>query len=326
MAQSRKYKHLFSLQKCKPNCPPKMNHPLIIDENQTNQQILSHYALRWGMNVHSFSSLPDVKSWLASEKTADIIVLNRRTLMNQDGKFDLSQIQPEIKFTRDPQPVPKTNILVGSIPTILFTAYDANINRYQGIEIARTLTIPIKPVPFLHTLVDLLEGKVVPQQKTISLSQNDTPLAQKHPLSILVAEDNLVNQRVALLMLERLGYKADVVLTGVAVLEALKRRRYDIILMDIQMPEMDGVEATRRIRQAWSPSEQPQIVAMTANALPGDKERYYAEGMVAYISKPIRLEDLQSVLTSCQPRSQLLRDAVANGDMHPNHEENDLPN
>ena len=122
-------------------------------------------------------------------------------------------------------------------------------------------------------------------------------------LRILLAEDNVVNQRVALKLLERLGYRADVASNGFEVLEALARQPYDLILMDVQMPEMDGLEATRAIGARWALGERPRIVAMTANAMAGDREMCLAAGMDDYITKPIRVDALVEALMLAQPRN-----------------------
>jgi signal transduction histidine kinase/CheY-like chemotaxis protein/ligand-binding sensor domain-containing protein/HPt (histidine-containing phosphotransfer) domain-containing protein len=116
------------------------------------------------------------------------------------------------------------------------------------------------------------------------------------PLRILVAEDNVVNQRVALLLLQRLGYEADVAADGEETLDALRRQRYDVILMDVQMPGMDGLEAARRIQDEWPAEERPRIIAVTANALQEDRETCLAAGMDDYLSKPVLLEDLRAAL------------------------------
>ena len=121
------------------------------------------------------------------------------------------------------------------------------------------------------------------------------------PLRILLAEDNQVNQKVALRMLERLGCSADVAANGLEVLEALERVRYDVILMDVQMPEMDGLEATRQIGARYEASERPWIIAMTANAMAGDRERCLDAGMDDYLSKPVRMEELGVALQRCLP-------------------------
>ncbi len=115
-------------------------------------------------------------------------------------------------------------------------------------------------------------------------------------LSILLAEDNAINRKVMLLMLKRLGYRADVVTNGAEALGALKRQPYDVVLMDVGMPELDGLEATRAIRTLLSAKYQPHIIAVTAYALKGDRERCLAAGMDDYISKPVEIEALQSAL------------------------------
>ncbi len=116
------------------------------------------------------------------------------------------------------------------------------------------------------------------------------------PLRLLLAEDNTVNQKLALRLLERMGYRADVAANGLEVLEALQRQRYDVILMDVQMPEMDGLEASRAIHEAWPGEQCPRIIAMTANAMQGDREECLAAGMDDYLTKPIQLQVLQQAL------------------------------
>jgi CheY-like chemotaxis protein len=126
------------------------------------------------------------------------------------------------------------------------------------------------------------------------LVRQDKPKAAKD-LRILLAEDNPVNQRMAVLMLKKLGYKADSVANGREVLQALERQSYDLILMDVQMPGMDGMEATKEIRRLW-PSGGPRILALTAHTIAGDKEKCLEAGMDDYLCKPINLEDLKAAL------------------------------
>lgn len=124
-----------------------------------------------------------------------------------------------------------------------------------------------------------------------------TSLAEERiPLRILLAEDNRVNQKFALLMLEKLGYQADVASNGIEVLQALHRQPYDVVLMDVEMPEMDGLTATRRICEEWSTSNRPRIIALTAFALRGDREKCLEAGMDDYITKPIWLPELLEAL------------------------------
>lgn len=133
----------------------------------------------------------------------------------------------------------------------------------------------------------------------------DPEQASKHPLRILLAEDNAVNQKLALKLLSQMGYDADVAANGLEVLEALERQPYDVVLMDVQMPEMDGLEATRQIVSASLPEERPWIVAMTANAMDGDREKCLDAGMMGYISKPVRVEELADALLTAPPSREL---------------------
>jgi CheY-like chemotaxis protein len=130
----------------------------------------------------------------------------------------------------------------------------------------------------------------------------DPGLAERHPLRILLAEDNVVNQKLALRLLQQMGYRADVAGNGVEAIECIERQRYDVVLMDVQMPEMDGLEASRRITAKWPAGERPRIVAMTANAMQGDREECLAAGMDDYVTKPIRVEALVQALLQVRPR------------------------
>jgi CheY-like chemotaxis protein len=136
------------------------------------------------------------------------------------------------------------------------------------------------------------------QGKLLTLEQLkpvlSTDFSKRHPLRILIAEDNMVNQKLTERVLTKLGYGAEIVTNGSDAVEATRQRPFDLILMDIQMPEMDGLEATRLIRQ--QNGRQPVIIAMTANALQGDREECIRAGMNDYISKPIKLEGLVSLL------------------------------
>jgi signal transduction histidine kinase/ActR/RegA family two-component response regulator len=130
----------------------------------------------------------------------------------------------------------------------------------------------------------------------------DPGMAERHPLRILLAEDNVVNQKLAIRLLAQMGYRADLASNGVDAIEAVERQTYDLVLMDVQMPEMDGLEASRRIVQRWPAGQRPRIVAMTANATQGDREECLAAGMDDYVTKPIRVEALVQAVTSAQPR------------------------
>jgi CheY-like chemotaxis protein len=128
-------------------------------------------------------------------------------------------------------------------------------------------------------------------------------MAARHPLRILLAEDNVVNQKVALRLLGQMGYRADVAGNGLEAIDAIERQTYDVVLMDVQMPELDGFGASREINRRWPGERRPRIVAMTANAMQGDRELCEAAGMDDYVAKPIRVEELVAALERSRPRS-----------------------
>jgi CheY-like chemotaxis protein len=159
----------------------------------------------------------------------------------------------------------------------------------------QTLTKPIKQSQLFDTLVGLF---VKPSQDVelpiTDRFKPDPQMAIRHPLRILLAEDNTVNQKLSLRLLEQMGYRADVASNGLEAIEAVNRQAYDVILMDVQMPEMDGLEATRQIVARWS--NRPHIIGLTANAMQGDREMCLNAGMDNYIAKPIRVIELVDAL------------------------------
>jgi CheY-like chemotaxis protein len=141
-----------------------------------------------------------------------------------------------------------------------------------------------------------LSVEIVPSSSGAANVEHPKKMAENAPLRILLAEDNMINQKVALKVLERFGYRADVAGNGLEAIDAIGRQHYDVVLMDVQMPEMDGLEATREICRRWDAQHRPLIVAMTANATPEDRNRCREAGMDDYLSKPVRVEDLRTVL------------------------------
>jgi CheY-like chemotaxis protein len=154
-----------------------------------------------------------------------------------------------------------------------------------------TLTKPIKPSQLYNVLIDIMSRKSISEPIPSPLEE----VSKHSSLKVLLAEDNIYSQKVTLQMLKKLGFRADVVANGLEVLQSVERQHYDIILMDVRMPEMNGLEATEIIRQRW-PEKKPLIIAVTAYGLDGDREKCLKAGMDDYISKPIKLDDLKNML------------------------------
>jgi CheY-like chemotaxis protein/HPt (histidine-containing phosphotransfer) domain-containing protein len=177
------------------------------------------------------------------------------------------------------------------------------MSRKPEAQNALFLARPIRPSSLYNALNTIFHQQA--EQETVEQPSKsarelrsviDPQMGKRYPLRILLAEDNVINQKVVLRLLEKLGYRADVAANGFDVLYALKRQAYDVILMDVQMPEMDGIEATKRIVQQWLPEQRPRIIALTAHALEGNREWLLEEGMDDYLSKPIRIENLIQAL------------------------------
>jgi CheY-like chemotaxis protein len=190
------------------------------------------------------------------------------------------------------------------LPLVMLTSMGKPEAKNVEVDFAAILNKPTKQSKLFNTLQEIfIKQPTKPKPSRPSVSQVNQNLASQVPLRILLAEDNPVNQKVAMHILKRMGYRADVAANGKEVIEALHRQPYDAILMDVQMPEMDGLEATRYICNNWELSQRPRIIAMTANAMQGDKEICLEAGMDDYISKPIRIDALVEALSKCQPSS-----------------------
>jgi CheY-like chemotaxis protein len=187
-----------------------------------------------------------------------------------------------------------------STPVIVLSSL--GVHERESEAVSAFLIKPVKPSALHDAMATALAGEATAVPVRPTGAGIDRGLAARHPLRILLAEDNPVNQKLALRLLERMGYRADVATNGLEAIGALEGADYDVVLMDVQMPELDGLEATRRIRRRWPGDEGPRIVAMTANAMDGDREACLAAGMDDYISKPIAPDALQATLVAARAR------------------------
>ncbi|TVU52203.1 MAG: response regulator [Arthrospira sp. PLM2.Bin9] len=269
---------------------------LIIDSHPTTRKILTKQVQCWGLVVEDTDSPTEAIAWLKEGQTFDLAIVEME-IANLDGFNFATQVR-------------QTSAGVDLPLVMLISVGQQNFNPTDHRDFVAFLNKPIKQSPLYNILINVLCGEPL-QIKNWSRSQMRSPqdiplLAEKLPLRILLAEDHLVNQKVALQILQRMGYRADVAGNGLEVLEALERQPYDVILMDMQMPIMDGLEAARQIKKRYDSNDnpyspRPRIIAVTANAMESDRAECIAAGMDDYISKPIRMEQLVKVLSNCRP-------------------------
>lgn len=252
---------------------------LVIDDNLTNLRILKIQLEHWKLVPVLAVSGKEALDIISNEKTFDLIITDMQ-MPEMDGVGLAEKIKP----------------LLPGVPIILLSSVgDETRSKYPDLFNA-VLNKPVKQDQLYKLVQTELRNGDKPsnptEQKKTSLLSED--FAKSYPLRILLAEDNLINQKLAIMVLKRLGYQIEIAGNGRIAVEMLKEKAFDVILMDVQMPEMDGLEATKYIRN--SDGHQPVIIAMTANAMPEDREECIAAGMDDYISKPINLEVLVKTL------------------------------
>jgi CheY-like chemotaxis protein len=255
-------------------------HVLIVDDNATNRRILALQTEKWGMSPRATERPQEALDWIRNGQTFDLAILDL-----QMPEIDGITLTRDIRKLRDEK----------TLPIILLTSLGRREIGADDLEFAAYLTKPLKPSALYDALTNLFAGTVSAPHVDSARPVLDPELGRRHPLRILLAEDNAVNQKLALRLLDQMGYRADVASNGLEAIESIERQTYDVILMDVQMPEMDGLEATRQIVAKW-PTNHPRIIGLTANALEGDREKCIEAGMQDYISKPIRVEELISAL------------------------------
>jgi GAF domain-containing protein/DNA-binding response OmpR family regulator len=245
---------------------------LVVDDNETNRRILRAQLARWSMQTKDTVSSEKALRWIKDGQAFDVVLLDL-FMPGMDGLALADAIR-----AAKPKHAPKI-VLVSS----------AAVRERAHPSLDAVLPKPVKPSALHDVLVSVLAEAARRAEPAVRAPERpaiDAGLGERHPLRILLAEDNAVNQKLALRLLSNMGYAADVAADGRQTIEAVEKSRYDVILMDVQMPELDGLEATRRIRASW-PERKLHIIAMTANAMAGDRDACIAAGMNDYISKPI---------------------------------------
>ena len=257
---------------------------LIVDDNLSNQRNLSSLVTNWQMTTATASSGKEALQLMEDDRPFDLAIIDQ-FMPEMDGLTLISKIRR----------------LAGhaDFPIILLTPVGkrAVLQDTEKLQISSFVTKPIKHSALYNAIIKEFN----PLSDMLGLRRSASPVfaeknAAKRPLNILLAEDNLVNQKVAILLLKRMGYSADLVSNGLEAIEALERKHYDVILMDMHMPELNGLDATQRIRREFLGESQPHIIAMTAAITKKDRDACFGAGMNDFVNKPVRVDELAKAI------------------------------
>ncbi|MEO8855999.1 MAG: GAF domain-containing protein [Burkholderiaceae bacterium] len=261
---------------------------LVVDDNATNRKVLALQAGKWGMVTRDTSSGLQALEWLDKGVHFDLAVLDMH-MPEMDGLKLAGRIRSSLP----------------NLPLVLFSSLGRREAGDTDGLFAAYMSKPLRQSQLFDTLAGLLAHEDAPKPVAAPVKPKiDSSMAERHPLRILLAEDNVVNQKLAMRLLQQMGYRADLAANGVEAIECIARQVYDVVLMDVQMPEMDGLEASRLIATRWQQGQRPRIVAMTANAMQGDREACLAAGMDDYVTKPIRVGALVEALQQARTRTE----------------------
>ena len=261
---------------------------LLVEDNATNRRIIKHRAEQWGMVVEQAINSRDGLRLLAQSAPFDAAILDLQ-LPDMDGLTLAAEIRQKTAAQH--------------LPLLLLSSarLRGDDNRPARVAVAGFVHKPVRPAQLLDALCRAMSIQLQREKRAPSAPSLDGTFARRFPLRVLLADDNPINQKVGLSVLSKLGYRADVAQNGLEVLKALEQKAYDVLFLDVQMPEMDGLETARQICQRWPQDKRPCIIAMTGNALLGDREKCLQAGMDDYISKPVRIGELQTTLEHWGP-------------------------
>jgi len=258
---------------------------LIVDDHTASRVSLQRQTEVWGLVSAAAASGEEALAWIQQGRRFDMAILDMQ--MSGMGGATLAG---EIRKTSGGATLP----LVGMLTPGLRQAPHPQM-------FAASITKPIKASRLYDALIDVVAQHQSPQAVARVEAPDGQRLADRHPLRVLVAEDNGVNQKVALAMLQRLGYRADLAADGLEAVELVRLVPYDVVFMDLQMPHLDGVDATKQILAEHSPRRRPRIIALTANAFEEDRDACLAAGMDDYLSKPLKMQQLEDALLRASP-------------------------
>ena len=254
---------------------------LVVEDSCTNRRILAYWLTKFGMHCSTVATHHEALE-LLQKNAFDAAILDFQ-LPEADG-LSLAQAIRELSGGR-------------SLRLLLLTSVHLRAGDPRAGEVRISVSIykPIRPKQLLDALCQCFDQHRK-TRKAPATPMFDATFASRHPLRILMADDSQVNQKVGCSFLEKLGYRAEVVSNGFEVLDAFERQPYDLVFLDVQMPEMDGYEAARQLGRRWKNEDSPCIIAMTGNAMQGDREKCLRAGMDDYIAKPVRVEDIRTAL------------------------------
>jgi signal transduction histidine kinase/HPt (histidine-containing phosphotransfer) domain-containing protein len=270
---------------------------LVVEDGPANARILKHRIEQWGMKVEAATTGREALERLESGGPYHAALIDLQ-LPDPDGFTLAREIRQRAAGRR--------------LPLLFLSSVRLRPDDFRSADLDAAVFVhkPIRPAQLLDALCRAM-GVQIQREKKSPLSPGlDSDFARRLPLRVLLADDNPINQKVGISVLYKLGYRADVANNGVEVMKALEHKTYDVLFLDVQMPEMDGLECARQITQRWTRDRRPIIVAMTGNALMGDREKCLAAGMDDYISKPVRIADLQTTLERWGPTKAIKHDTA----------------
>jgi CheY-like chemotaxis protein len=254
---------------------------LLVEDNAAQRRAFAQYASFWGLQLTETATLAEAE----------------RALAAPDVRFDLLLVDAELLGPEKAREVTRLRQLA-KVPVMLALIRRLRADDAAAVGADAYVVKPIRPTQLLEGLARCLTGRATHEKRSPVASPFAETLAAQVPLRILLVDDIAINQMVGVMLLERLGYKVDVVGNGLEALSALEAKVYDLIFLDVRMPEMDGYETARRISAKWAnnPSARPRIIAMTGNAMQSDRQLCLDAGMDGYISKPVRVEELKVII------------------------------
>jgi CheY-like chemotaxis protein len=258
----------------------------IVDDNATNRRILRSQAQSWGMIVRDTESPTEALRWVNSGDPCELVILDFH-MPEMDGV----ELAKELNRLRG-----------DSIKLLLLSSVGGSLNpaaaKHVGIQ--AQLSKPVRHSVLLNVILKMFDRRATQKAASTSGTALPSDLAKQRPLRILVAEDNPINVKLILILLQRMGYRPDVASDGLEALAALRRQRYDVVLMDVRMPQMDGIEATRQIYREWPSGQRPQIIVLTAGVLSDERQACLEAGVSEFLSKPIVPAELVKALEKCR--------------------------